>query len=307
MSVNTRGGLKADFDPNKMTENEIAGTWDTKEIFYTFAPGDVKQLATKEDFQADLDALDSNIERAEHAYLAAESLLVNKAGINDVTPTLSEAYSGAKTQSLIDNISIDDLSTSTATFTQATVDADIATGDTLAVLFGKILKRFATIATSLAGKFSKADIVNSDTVNDITKVPSSAVTFALGAEIDTNKTAIATINTNLAYEKILLNALTTSYLQNPENCYVKIKSGVKALKLYSQSPVNLLANTQYALFTLPIKYRPEDNVDNYIIIKSGVAYNYAMLTIAKTGVVSIYPYSIITANSEYIVKTEMYI
>ena len=103
MAITTRGGNKADFDPNKMVPKEIAGTFDTKEIFYAFGPGDVKQLATKEDFQADLDAINDNIERAETAIAVVKSLAIDKAYINDTTPTLTEAYSGVKSEQLYDD------------------------------------------------------------------------------------------------------------------------------------------------------------------------------------------------------------
>jgi hypothetical protein len=85
---------------------------------------------------------------------------------------IAEAKSGA------------DINNSTVTFTEATTDTDIASGDKLSTLFSKILKRFNTIATTLANKFDKSNIVNTDTVNDVNKVPSSAVTYALGGEID---------------------------------------------------------------------------------------------------------------------------
>ena len=50
-----------------------------------------------------------------------------------------------------------------------------------------------------SGKIDKTSIVQTDTVNDATKVPSSAVTFALGAQIDTlnaNKTLTITSPTS---------------------------------------------------------------------------------------------------------------
>lgn len=46
------------------------------------------------------------------------------------------------------------------TFTEATKDEDILSGDTQDTLFSKIKKRFANILTSLASKFDKANIAN---------------------------------------------------------------------------------------------------------------------------------------------------
>jgi hypothetical protein len=90
-----------------------------------------------------------------------------------------------------------DINNSIVTFVEATVDEDIASGDKISTLFGKILKKFKSLATSistmntaLSNKFDKSNIVNTDVVNDTTKVPSSAVTYALGIEIDALNTAI---------------------------------------------------------------------------------------------------------------------
>lgn len=41
------------------------------------------------------------------------------------------------------------------------------------------------VSSQLTSKVNKTDIVQTDTVNDTTKIPSSAVTYALGQEIDT--------------------------------------------------------------------------------------------------------------------------
>lgn len=49
MAIQVRRGKKKDFDPDKMLPGEWAGTTDTKEVFFTFAPGDTKKMATYED------------------------------------------------------------------------------------------------------------------------------------------------------------------------------------------------------------------------------------------------------------------
>lgn len=84
-----------------------------------------------------------------------------------------------------------DTKDSKVSFVEATTDSDIASNDTHATLFGKILKRFNTIAMSLTSKIDKTSIVQTTEVNDTTKVPSSAVTYAHGQ-------AISTLNSNLA-------------------------------------------------------------------------------------------------------------
>ena len=53
-------------------------------------------MATEEDFQVKLDSINDNIERAETAIAVAESLAINKAGINDLAPTLTEGLQRSK-------------------------------------------------------------------------------------------------------------------------------------------------------------------------------------------------------------------
>ena len=93
MAIQIRRGLKKDFDPNKLRPAEYAIPTDTKEVYVAFSPGDVKRIATWDDFNAEMGAVASATQRAINASESAESLVVNKAGINDLTPTLTEAYS----------------------------------------------------------------------------------------------------------------------------------------------------------------------------------------------------------------------
>ena len=107
MAIQNRRGIIVDLDPQKLLPGEFGISLDNKEARICFEPGVVKTMATKEDFQMQLGTLEANIERAKTAALSAESLIVNRAGINDMFPTLTEAYSGVKTQELIDNITFD--------------------------------------------------------------------------------------------------------------------------------------------------------------------------------------------------------
>jgi hypothetical protein len=74
----------------------------------------------------------------------------------------------------------------TATFTEAVADADIASGETHATLFGKILKSIKTLRT---GKINTSDIIQTTATNDTAKVPSSAVTY--GIQQSLNKTSVS--------------------------------------------------------------------------------------------------------------------
>ena len=54
MAIQTRRGPEKDFDPNKLLPGEFAGTTDTKRIFYAFAAGETKEMATYEDMQQEI-------------------------------------------------------------------------------------------------------------------------------------------------------------------------------------------------------------------------------------------------------------
>lgn len=54
MAIQTRKGPEKDFDPNKLLPGEFAGTTDTKRIFYAFAAGETKEMATYEDMQQEI-------------------------------------------------------------------------------------------------------------------------------------------------------------------------------------------------------------------------------------------------------------
>lgn len=82
------------------------------------------------------------------------------------------------------------------TFTEAEADEDISTGEKHSTIFGKLLKSIKTIRYNIgvlaSEKIDKNSIVNTDTINDTTKVPSTAVTHALGLEVDTLTNNFAT-------------------------------------------------------------------------------------------------------------------
>ena len=88
-----------------------------------------------------------------------------------------------------------DTKDNTTTFDEAETDEDISTGEEHSTMFGKILK---SIKTLRSGKIDKTSIANTDTVNDPTKIPSSAVTYGLGQEIDTLTNNLGDIDSQLA-------------------------------------------------------------------------------------------------------------
>lgn len=61
MAIQTRRGPEKDFDANKLLPGEFAGTTDTKRIFYAFAAGDTKEIATYEDMKKEINNVTGDI------------------------------------------------------------------------------------------------------------------------------------------------------------------------------------------------------------------------------------------------------
>lgn len=100
MAIRHRRGLESDFDKSKMLQAELAITTDTKKAFITFAPNDTKQLLTSEDSNNIIALSETMAEQIE----SFEQLVIDKVGINDSTATLTQAYSGSKTQGLVNSL-----------------------------------------------------------------------------------------------------------------------------------------------------------------------------------------------------------
>lgn len=112
MGIQIRRGKKKDFDPDKMLPGEWAGTTDTKEVFFTFAPGDTKKMATYEDMEENIreatgeitagltEGISTAIEQAnaaaETANQAAETA---QASITDLTEDVAAAIENSNTAS----------------------------------------------------------------------------------------------------------------------------------------------------------------------------------------------------------------
>lgn len=126
-----------------------------------------------------------------------------------------------------------DTKDNTTTFTEATTDEDIASGENHATLFGKILKSIKTLRYNIGvlttEKIDKSAIVNQDAINDVNKVPSSAVTYAHGQ-------AITQLNNNLInipYTGVTVNAEfvasgTVGYIVRNSICFVIINVNISS-------------------------------------------------------------------------------
>lgn len=181
MAIQNRRGLMADFDPNKLLPGEFAFPIDTGEVYYCVAPGNVKRVATKEELQ---EILTSSPE----AYTALKQLLSDleddPSELTNILTNISNLQSGKLDKA-------GDSKDNTVTFTEASEDTDIVTGESHSTIFGKILKSIKTLRSGLAGKFDKTNIVQSAEISDTGKVPSAAVTNGLANQI-------TQLNNNLA-------------------------------------------------------------------------------------------------------------
>lgn len=177
MAIQNRRGLSTDFDPNKLLPGEFAFPLDTKEVHYCVSPGDVRTIATKEELQKILT-------ESPEAYAALEQLM------SDLEENPSELTN------ILSNIS----SLSSNKVDKSMIVQDDTSVNPNTVASGPALKKLKDeVKSQLQQKVNKTDIVNTDTVNDTTKVPSSAVTHALGVEIDTlNNNLAKYINVNCA-------------------------------------------------------------------------------------------------------------
>lgn len=112
MAIQVRRGKKKDFDPDKMLPGEWAGTTDTKEVFFTFAPGDTKKMATYEDMEENIreatgeitagltEGISTAIEQANAAAdTANQAAETAQASITDLTEDVAVAIENSNTAS----------------------------------------------------------------------------------------------------------------------------------------------------------------------------------------------------------------
>lgn len=218
MAVLTRGGNEADFDPNKMRQKEWGGVLDTKKVYYTFAPGDCRRMATheemtemineslgeiKEGFTEGVEnAINTAHNSAEYAtgqgnYAKDEGDYAKTQGdyakaqgdaaksiVNDniATPTIPGNVRGGG-DIVVDQTTGDmtaptkldktgDSKDNIISFTESANDSDIASGDSHATLFGKILKSIKTLRTAIGTLTSLATTVKTNLVAAVNELKS---------------------------------------------------------------------------------------------------------------------------------------
>jgi hypothetical protein len=177
MAIRVRRGLKADFDPNKLLPGEPSSPLDSKELFIAFAPGDVKKIATYEDMVSNIE--EANTEIIADLTSGANAVANVVEGILDGYNTMVDDTTGTPYTVKVDN---------------GAIYLEEADPDPTPPVSETILDDIADLQT---GKFDKANIVQTDTVNDVSKVASSAVVYAHGVEIDTINNSLAVVGTLL--------------------------------------------------------------------------------------------------------------
>lgn len=196
MAVVVRRGIYLDLDKTKLLPGELCITTDTGQCFFCYAPGNVKELATKKDLQEILT-------ESPEAYNALQKLLEDLENNKDeLTNILNDILSLKENKLDVTG----DSCNNTVTFEEANNDEDIVSGETHAKIFGKILKSFKALRQ---GKINTTNIVQTDAVNEQTKVPSSAVTYAHGQLISQLQSNITALNNKLAGK--LLGNLTARF------------------------------------------------------------------------------------------------
>lgn len=199
MAILHRFGSADEFDPSKMQARELAYVNTTNKyykagLYLCYAPGDVRRQTTEQDI---INILNSN----ESAYTALQQLLTDlESNPSELTNILNNIL--ALQTDKLDKVG--DSKDNITTFTEFATDTDVASGEKHETLFSKLLKNIKTLRS---GKIDKTSIGQTDTVNDVTKVASTAITYAHGQ-------SISTINNNLAKRMELINISASTSIDN---------------------------------------------------------------------------------------------
>lgn len=149
MAIQMRRGAYLDFDPSRMLPGEIAvvlsgdDTTDTgKGVYICFSAGDVQRLSTYEEIVREInDALADAPEMAEMVTNAVNAALIAHP---EWTTTVQD---GA--------VTVAKLNSNVTVFTEASTRSNIASGDSITTLWGKIKKFFTDLKTvAFTGAYS---------------------------------------------------------------------------------------------------------------------------------------------------------
>ena len=149
MAIQMRRGVFADFDTGKMIPGEFAvvlsgdATTSTgKGVYICFAAGDVQRLSTYEEIAASIQqALEDDEQLQQYVISAVEDTL------EDHPEWTTTVQDGA--------VTVAKLNSNVTAFTEASSRTNIASGDSITTLWGKIKKWFTDLkAVAFSGAYS---------------------------------------------------------------------------------------------------------------------------------------------------------
>lgn len=211
MAIQMRRGAYLDFDPSRMLPGEIAvvlsgdDTTDTgKGIYICFSAGDVQRLSTYEEIVREInDALADAPEMAEMVTNAVNAALIAHP---EWTTTVQD---GA--------VTVAKLNSNVTTFTEASSRTNIASGDSITTLWGKIKKWFTDLkAVAFSGAYS--DLTGTPTLGGAASqaVANNLTTSAAGSVLDARQGKLLGDQLYHAYTDIvtLTPAANVSFARN---------------------------------------------------------------------------------------------
>lgn len=159
MAIQMRRGAFSDFDPSKMLPGEFAvvlsgdsTTGTGKGIYICFSAGDVQRLSTYEEIVNDID----------EAFADAPEL---QAKVQAAVETVLEAHPEWTTTVQDGAVTVAKLNSNVTVFTEASTRSNIASGDSITTLWGKIKKFFTDLkAVAFSGAYS--DLTGKPTLGD---------------------------------------------------------------------------------------------------------------------------------------------
>lgn len=275
MAIQNRRGAYENFDPAKLLSGEWAtvlsgdpNARDGRATYQCFEPGVVKRMATYEDMQENVDhslddmktqflsGITEATARAEEKAEAADTAAQNAQGITDLVtqklqdgdfigPQGEKGETGEKGEKG-DPGEVTNLPEQTVAFTEAETDSNIASGDSLKVMFGKLLKTIKSFRT----KHASIDISISgieSTLSEHTAALSETTPVSRGGTGETVRYESVTLTRNTANTPVA-SSYACRYYPYLKMCFARIYIAPRASLTYK-------AGETYVLYTIPEGYR----------------------------------------------------
>lgn len=162
MAIQLRRGAYADFDPAKMLPGEMAVVLSGdpaasagRSVYVCFEAGVVKRFTTYEDFESELQSTAEEVREvftADIQQAISNTIAATKAA-NDAAAATQQAQAAAEAAAEAAEAAAEaagayilgDISDKTVTFQVAAARANIQSGDSLAIAFGKLAKFYADV------------------------------------------------------------------------------------------------------------------------------------------------------------------